>query len=475
MILHDVAAERAILAGLCQYGDVAYYDIIDFVQESTFHEEINQAIFKCLKHVFDNNDNVKIDVPTLLSSAQDLGLEYYFAKTNDLQHLQAILTFPVELSNIRRLAAKIRKLEISNLLHQQLGLAQGKLLDVTGNESIAQILGIAEDAVFNFTSLLNDDDNEPTRLGEGILDHIKYLEENPVDQIGISTGFPTYDNAIGGGLRSGTINIIAARSKIGKSIIASNIAYHIVKQLNIPVLNCDTEMTKEDQISRTLAMMSETSISLIETGQFGQSPETKAKIYNASQELQQLPYFHKSVAGKPFEEIIAIIRRWITKHVGINDDGSAKPCVIIYDYLKLMHSNEIKDGLQEYQALGLIMSTLHNFSVRYKLPVLALMQQNREGILKEDTSTASSSDRVVWLCSNFTILKNKSDEEIAEDGLNNGNKKLVPVVTRHGEGMQFGNYINLNMKSWCAKIIELKTKFELEKNKQIQNGEPIDF
>lgn len=475
-ILSDVAAERAVLAGICRYGDSAYYDVVDFVQDSTFKEEINQAIFKCLKHIFDNNDNVKIDIPTLFSASQDLGLEHYFAKTNDAQHLQAILNLPIELSNVRRHAAKIRKLEIAGLLHQQLGLAQGQLLDITGNESIAQILGIAEDAVFNFTSLLNDGEDEPTRFGDGILDYVKYLENNPVDQVGISTGFPVYDNAIGGGLRGGTVNIIAARSKIGKSMLSANMGYHIVKNLNIPVLIMDTEMIKSDQTSRILAMMSGVSINQIETGKFGQSPEERDKVHNVSNELEKLSYFHKSIAGSSLEEQIGIIRRWLTKQVGLNDDGTAKQCIIIYDYLKLMNQTDISGNIQEYQALGFLISTLHNLAVRYNLPILALVQLNRDGISKESTDVISGSDRLLWLASNFTIFKNLSDEEIVEQGLNNGNTKLVPLAMRHGAGLEYGNYICCQRDGRIARITERKTRFEIDQqNNSKHSGESVDF
>lgn len=478
MISSDVAAERAVLAGICRYGDDTYYDIIDYIKDSTFQEEINQVIFKCIKNIFDNNNNiqVKIDVPTIFSSAQELGLDYYFHKTNNSQHLQAILNLPIEASNVKRHATKIRKLEITNLLYKQLEDAQSQLLDITGNESLSHILSIAEDKVFDFTSLLDDNDDEPSKFGDGIADYVQYLEENPVNQLGISTGFSVYDVCIGGGLRPGTVNIIAARTKVGKSILANNIAYHIAKNLNVPVLNLDTEMTKEDQICRILAMMSDVEINMIETGKFVDTPDLKNKIKKASEELKTIPYYHKSIAGKSFEEQISIMRRWLVKEVGMNDDGTAKSCIIVYDYLKLMNSGDIKHGLKEYQMLGFMMSTLHNFSVRYKLPIFALMQLNRDGIIKETTDVASGSDRITWLASNFTIFKNKSDEEIAEDGINAGNKKLVPVITRHGAGLQYNDYINCNMQGWCAKIIEGKTRFELEKqNLDKTTNDDINF
>ena len=67
----------------------------------------------------------------------------------------------------------------------------------------------------------------------------------------------------------------------------------------------------------------------------------------------------------------------------------------------------------------------------------------------------------MWLCSNFTIYKQKSDEEIAQDGPENGNRKLVPIIARHGEGLEDGDYINVLMKGAYAKLIEGQTAYEL--------------
>jgi len=176
--------------------------------------------------------------------------------------------------------------------------------------------------------------------------------------------------------------------------------------------------------------------------------------------------YHKSIAGKPFEDQLAIMRRWLVKEVGLNDDGTAKDCVIFYDYIKLMDSAGISQDLKEYQVLGFMMTSLHNFAVRYKVPIMAFIQLNRDGITKESTDSASGSDRIIWLCSNFTIFKRKSDEEIAEDGPSNGNRKLVPLISRHGGGLDDNDYINCNMKGWCAKITEGRTRLEVMNNSQ---------
>ena len=464
MILCDPASERAILAGICRYGEDAYLDVADIVQESSFTIDSNSIIYKCLKYLCENEQKPSIDVASIYSAAQDIGVANLFAKKEEAQHLKAIIDFPVTLENVRKFAAKIRKLEIARLLRKQLEQAGDKLLEINGNEPIASILGVAEDAVFNFSSLLNDTDNNPISIGKDIDDYIKSLEENKVDQIGIPTGFPVYDKAIGGGLRKGTVNVIAARPKTGKTLLSDNIGFHIAHKHQIPVLNMDTEMNTVDHINRVLGMMTEVEINAIETGRFAESADTKTKIVNAAQELKSTKLFYKSIAGKPFEEQLAIMRRWILKEVGLNEDGTAKQCVIFYDYLKLMDSQGMNQDLKEYQVLGFMMTSLHNFAVRYQVPIVAFIQLNRDGITKESTDTASGSDRIIWLCSNFSIFKRKSDEEIAEDGPTNGNRKLLPLVSRHGGGLDDNDYINCHMKGWCAKITEGKTRLEILNN-----------
>jgi len=236
----------------------------------------------------------------------------------------------------------------------------------------------------------------------------------------------------------------------------------------------DTEMTKEDHITRLLAMMTEVEINKIETGKFAESVIINDQIKKAVQSLKDTPLYYKSIAGKPFEEQLALMKRWIVKEEGLNSDGSAKPCVIFYDYLKLMDSAGISQDMKEYQVLGFMMTSLHNFATKYQIPVVAFVQLNRDGITKESTDTASGSDRIIWLCSNFTIFKRKSDEEIAEDGANGGNRKLIPLVSRHGAGIEDNDYINCHMKGWCAKITEGRTRIELMNNGGNKNGSGFD-
>lgn len=459
-ILSDPSTERAVLSIICQYGEHSYFEISDIINENTFTIDSNIILYKCIKNIFQSNQSANIDIAAIHSSARELNLDHILQKKEEVQHLKAIMDFPVNQENLLIFASKIKKLEIARKLHKELGDIQSKLLDVNGSESITKILSLAEDPVLNFSSSLEDSDNNPTKMSDGLESYIQELIDNPIQQVGISTGFPAYDFAIGGGLRASTINVIAARPKTGKTLLSDNMGLNIAK-LGIPVLNMDTEMTKNDHIHRLLAMMTETEISKIETGKFAESPSQELKIKKAIEELNNFPIYHKSIAGKSFEEQLSIMRRWIIKTVGLNSDGSAKPCVVFYDYLKLMDSAGISQDMKEYQVLGFMMTSLHNFACQYKIPVVAFIQLNRDGITKESTDTASGSDRIIWLCSNFTIFKRKSDEEMAEDGPTNGNRKLVPLISRHGAGIDDNDYINCHMKGWCAKISEGKTRLEL--------------
>lgn len=798
----DPPAERAVIAGLLKHGSEAFYDVDSIINENTFTIDANQFIYKCLQHICKKSSIVYIDIPSIYSAAHELGLDTFFNRKEEMAHLSAVSKFPVHLNNIRRFATKIRKLEITRLMYDTLEQTKDKYLEIQGDEPISHILGIAEESIFDFTSLLNDNEDVPVKMFTGIKERLDDLTNNIHEQVGISTGFSRYDFAIGGGLRPGTVNVIGARPKAlaeneivytlsgpikvqdikvgdeilhpfnrttkvtevyeflnediyeisfrdgdtirackdhrwevykrfpygrikdkipeikttqelikdlrignqeeykwdvrlpnpttfigkeveldpytlglllgdgsfrnaitfstgdtelsnylflnlkneikleidtetcktyringlqqtirnlglykkkakdkfipkdylynsigvrlailrglmdtdgdctvdkrsgnsrcrfssiskqlaldvkeivnslgglcsinlakgqyknqqhlsyrceirmkfnpfclkrksnkfkgrrigelkrsisdikkiskgkaycykvdaqdelflttnflitkntGKTLLSDNIGLYISKKLRVPVLNLDTEMRIEDHQDRSLAILTGVGISDIETGKFSRQPVKSEKIKNILKEnLETIPYHYRNIGGKPFEDQLSIMRRWVAREVGLTDAGKAKPCVIIYDYVKLMSSDGITRDISEFQALGFLMTSLHNFAIRYDVPILAFVQLNRDGITKESTDAASGSDRIVWLCSNFTIYKTKSDEEIAKDGPDNGNRKLVPIIARHGEGLQSGDYINVHMKGYCGQIEEGSTAFELQ-------------
>jgi replicative DNA helicase len=462
-ILNDAAAERAVLSGLCQYGTQAFVDVDDVVTSASFVHESNQAIYKCLRKALEQSD--QIDLSSILSAATELNLHETLSDKRELEYLRSVFNFPIHLENVRKHAVKIRKLEFARQIQKQVKQIYTDVSEISGDETVDEILSLAENPIFELSNTVNSGKSDkPIPLGEDVEEYIQYLTENPMEMMGIPSGFGRYDTAIGGGFRRKCVDLIAARPKVGKSMFADNVAMHIASELDIPVLMLDTEMSKEDHLNRILAGLSGMEINDIATGKFTQSAIDTEKLQRASEKLKDIPYEYISIAGKSFEETLSIMRRWIAQTVGFDENGRTNDCMIIYDYLKLMTSDSISSSLQEYQVLGFQITSLHNFCVQYDCPCLSFVQLNRDGITKESTDVVSGSDRLIWLCTSFSIFKNKSEEEVAEDGPENGNRKLVPLVARHGSGLSDGDYINVKMRGEVGKIEEGVTRNELKKS-----------
>tara|TARA_R110000765_G_scaffold142217_1_gene243352 strand:+ start:139 stop:1668 length:1530 start_codon:yes stop_codon:yes gene_type:complete len=461
-MLCDLIAERNVLAGIFSYGEDGYLEVADIITEKTFTDASNQALFKSFKHLIEDKGITDLDEASVISSCHELGFSWIFEKKTEREHAKAILNTTINLNNIRTWAAKSRKLEIANLLKNQLDAASKDVSSITGEEPIEHILGIAEKRIFDFTSLLQQDSqDDPQQISSGIDEYLDDLEENPRDFVGITSGFPLYDFAIGGGFRRKTVNMIGARTGVGKSMLADNIGIHVA-EIGIPVLYLDTEMPTEDHWNRILAKKSRVSINNIETGKYSKNKFHREKVRESADSLKEIPYHSLNVSGRPFEETLSIMRRWLHKSVGFDENGNIKDCLIIYDYLKMLSGDGISASMKEYQILGFMMTSLHNFAVRYDLPVLTFIQLNRDGIDRESTDTVSGSDRIVWLTSNLSIFKPKSDEEIAQDGGDEfGNKKMVPLKCRHGSGLASGDYINMVLEGQYATVTEKDTKHNL--------------
>ena len=245
MILSNPSAERAVLSAIIKYGSDIFYDVSDILTDKCFTIDSNSNIFQCIKKSIEKNNQDQIDLASIYSSAQELGMSKVFSTKEENQHLKAVIDFPVEKENARKFATQIRKLEIARELREKLQSAQNDLLDVTGTENVSSILSIAEDSVLNFSESLTDTDNHPSPMSDDIDEYIQHLIDNKTEQVGIPTGFPVYDSSIGGGLRKGTVNVIAARPKTGKTLLSDNMGFFIASKMGIPVLNLDTEMNKE--------------------------------------------------------------------------------------------------------------------------------------------------------------------------------------------------------------------------------------
>jgi replicative DNA helicase len=470
-MLEDTAAERVVLSGIFHDSEV-FEDVEVLLQSTTFTDDINQVVYKSIKHIRDEDASILIDLPLLFSVAKQIGHADIVNDKDDRLYIKQLLEMTAQPSTIKKCAGIIRKYEVARLLVNQLELAQDDVRNIKGNERIDTILSYAENRVLDFSSLLIDGDGPGyVHISDGASEYYDYLVENPRDLVGISSGYPNYDRLLGGGQQRQCVNVIAARTGVGKSMISDNIALHVAGKLGIPILYLDTEMDLKGHWHRLWANIASVPQDLIKTGKCGQNEIQDRRVRKAIDYINSIPYSYKNIAGMPFEEVVAYARKWIKKEVGKDENGNTKDCLLIYDYMKLMTSESLGNDLQEYQVLGFQMTALHNFAVKHDIPILTSVQLNKDGITKEGLEGISQSDRISWLASSVAIYKLKSDTEMRASG-EYGNRKLIVVKSRHGESQSENNYINMTFEGAYASIKEGKLSGEIPKHNEEYEEEP---
>jgi replicative DNA helicase len=463
MELSDVGAERAVLSGICQYGLEAYIDVADLINCNTFTTQYNKILYKCLEQII--KDKQTVDETTIVVTADRMGLyDHLLKEKKDIEFIRSIFNFPIKLDNVRKFAGRIAKIEFARVAQEKIKQAHDDLGRVDGSESIDNILAIPENAIFDLIYEANrGTDNNPELITNGAQELLQSKLDNPSDIAGLPTPWQCYNTLIGGGLRRGGVNLIGARPKVGKTTLCKEACLHFAIDYEIPVLMLDTEMVKEDQLFRSLASLSGVDVNTLQTGQFR---DKKEEVFEALEKLSQAKYCYKSIAGKPFEEVLSIIRRWILTDVGMDENGNTNDCVVMYDYFKLMNEDALK-VMQEYQALGFQISHLSDFCKEYDFACMAFVQLNRQ----EDVS---QSDRLRWLCHSYARFRKKTPEEEAEDGVNEGNRKMHIEDTRFGPGLD-DDYINLKLDGYVSKVTEIGLNRDKDKRIQMmQKGEFTD-
>jgi replicative DNA helicase len=440
----DIGGERALLATIIKNGKDSFIDCSSILTQSDFALPVNRVLFSCLEKLANDENCIMFDTESIKLKANNLGLGQFFKTQKDQEYLELLNVGAFPHENIQLFSLNLKKLAIIRELGDKYTEAQSYLNSLTGDEDLAVILSKAEGYVSEFTSGVSSSDSLES-LVDNIDEYIQEMtEKEPINQVGLPVGFPLWEQAIGGGPRPATIAVIVSRAKTGKSWVAINMADNMAK-LNIPVLYLDSELTSTYQKDRLISLESGCPIKLWETRQFQKYPQYVQAVKDAGQRIKGIPFTYKNIGGMSCPEALLFARRWLIKSVGFNAQGQANDCCIIYDYLKLTDENHLSKFTPEYIRLGLYITGMHNFALKYNVPFITFAQSNRQGIDGNDTDIVAGSDRILWLCSSLSILKNKdtTDAELG-CGWEHGNKKLYVAETRQGAGLpDEGDYINL--------------------------------
>ena len=214
--LADVGSERAGLAGLFQHGIDAYVELSDIIDHNTFTHSNNQVLYKCVARVIESN--AEVDIPSILSAASQLKVSDVVNSKQELAYIKSLFDFPVKKENVLNFAIQIKKFDLARKIKGLVKKIDKDVEQVQGTESVDEILSMVENPVMDF--LREDDGGErPDKIGKEVQDYVEFLKENQCDIVGIPTGFPRYDAAIGGGLRKKCVDLVSARPKVGKSVL----------------------------------------------------------------------------------------------------------------------------------------------------------------------------------------------------------------------------------------------------------------
>ncbi len=451
----NLGAERASIAGLLKHGSIAYVDTKEIIGKgSCFTDEVHQAIFKCVENILSKSTSV--DIASVLATANVLGHKCLENKTG-IEYIKDLFKLNISLENCVKYSVICRRLEIAREYQGLQMDAYSKLSEITGEESLDKIISLVEGPVFEYSAKISSGNEDSTvKISDGIDDYVANALQEQNKIVGIPSPWATYNTAIGGGRRRGGFYLIGARPKSFKSTTAVDDGFHVAC-LGTPVLYLDTEMNLEGQQPRLLAKLSNLSISDVESGNVNDFE--KSRLLDSVEKLKSIPFYYRRIAGKPFDEILSIVRRWIVQTVGF-ENGRTRNCLVIYDYFKLMDTTSLKD-MQEYQSMGFQAQSLTEMCIKYDFPCSAYVQLNRDGIEKDTSNVISQSDRLLWLCSSFAMLKRKSPEEIMTSGPENGNVKLIVTEDqRFGPGLEPGDWINLSVDGAKCSVRELGTRMK---------------
>jgi replicative DNA helicase len=200
---------------------------------------------------------------------------------------------------------------------------------------------------------------------------------------GLATGFSDLDQRMGG-LQPSDLIIIAGRPSMGKTALATNIAYHVAKTYRrdgesdhavdgAVVGFFSLEMSAEQLATRIIAEQAHIPSERIRRGRI--DSDEFDRIVEVSQELQNLPLYIDQTGGITVAQLAARARR-LKRQRSLG--------FIVVDYLQLLSGSSRRAAEGRVQEVSEITTGLKALAKELHVPVLALSQLSRQVEQRED-------------------------------------------------------------------------------------------
>tara|TARA_Y100000590_G_scaffold444587_1_gene575534 strand:- start:422 stop:1852 length:1431 start_codon:yes stop_codon:yes gene_type:complete len=369
----NIEAEQAVIGSILVSNDI-YDEILPIVNAQKFFDPIHVKIFETienlinkgllanpitLKNYFENNEGLK-----------ELGGQEYLIK---ITKFSTSVKQAIDYANIvHEMHVRRELIKISESVLDQASRATE--ITTSGEEMIQNaeksLFDLAERGHFNQSFMKFENALKQT------IDMARSAYQNEEGIVGVPTGLVDLDSRLGG-MHKQDLIIIAGRPSMGKTALATNIAFHAAKNIEkkgtkSTVAFFSLEMSSEQLSTRILSEQSRIRSNDIRRGKV--SEKEFEKFIETSKNIFELPLY---IDETPAITIAAISNRSrrIKRLFGLE--------LIVVDYIQLMRSSSNKE-YNRVQEISEITQGLKALAKELDVPVLALSQLSRAVEQRDD-------------------------------------------------------------------------------------------
>ena len=361
---NNIEAEQAVIGSILVSNDI-FDDVSIIIDNKKFYDPVHQKIFAAIENLISKG-----------MLANPITLKNYFENDNSLAELEGheYLVKLTKFSTTIRQAIEYSRIvydmhirrELIQISEVTIEKASNKILDLSGNKIIEDserlLFDLAEKGSLN-TSFIKFDQalNYTIEMASNAF-------KNEEGIVGVPTGLTDLDDRLGG-MHNSDLLIIAGRPSMGKTALATNIAFHAAKKLQekgtkSSIAFFSLEMSSEQLSTRILAEQSRIKSNDIRRGRI--SEEQFDKFIETSKNISELPLY---IDETPAISIAAMSNRArrIKRLYGLD--------LVVVDYIQLMSAANTRDG--RVQEISEITKGLKALAKELSVPVLALSQLSR--------------------------------------------------------------------------------------------------
>jgi replicative DNA helicase len=444
---HNIEAEQALL-GAILVNNNAFFRVSDFLKAEHFFESLHRRIYEITEQLIRANKIVTpITLKTFLGDA-DLG------GVTVSQYLARLAAEATTVINAQDYGRTVYDLALRRALigigEDVVNQAYDSPVDASPNDQIEE----TERRLFALAEQGRDDKGfqEFHKALFTAIDMAANAYRRDGGLSGISTGMRDLDQRLGG-LQSSDLIIIAGRPGMGKTALATNIAFNIAKVFEeetdevgtIKTLNggkvgfFSLEMSAEQLATRVVAEQSGIPSYKIRQGRI--TEEEFYKLSDVARLIERVPLFIDQTGGLSINQVAARARR-LKRTKGLD--------VLVIDYLQLL-SGSSKKGENRVQELTEITTSLKALAKELNVPVVALSQLSRQvesrddkrpqlSDLRESGSIEQDADVVMFVYREEYYLKNREPKPGTEEHFkwqaemeqSHGRAEVIIGKQRHG-------------------------------------------